>query len=146
MKEFKRILGIDYGSRRIGLSMSDPLCIIATPAGAIKNDEHAIREINGIVLQEGIGLIVIGMPLNLKGEKSHKAEEVEGFIRAMKEKIDVDVLTWDERFTSKMARHSLIAMGTKRKNRNAKSGTIDTMAAAIILQSFLDSTKRSRSC
>lgn len=143
--EFKRVLGIDYGSRRVGLSLSDPLGITAQPVDAVKNDDTIWPVLKEIIRRQQVDLIVVGMPLNLKGQKARKAEEVERFIDTLKAETGVNVLTWDERFTTSMAQQTLLEMGTKRKERRAK-GRVDSMAAAIILQSFLDSTKHSRSC
>ena len=86
------------------------------------------------------------MPLNLKGKQAQKAEEVQSFISELQENIGIEVITWDERFTTTIAQKTLIAMGTKKKERQKKDGRIDSMAAAIILQGYLDCTKHSRSC
>ena len=141
-----RILGIDYGSHRVGLSLSDPLGIIARPIEAIKNDSDLIDGLKQTVKCESIKLVVVGMPLNLKGQHAQKAEEVQKFIERLKKEIDIEVATWDERFTTTIAHQTMITMGTKKKERQKKNGRIDSMAAALILQGFLDSTKHSRSC
>ena len=93
-----------------------------------------------------LGLVVIGMPYTLKGEKGMKAEEVDKFISRLKEKLNVDVVPWDERFTSRIARQTLVQMGTTKKQRRTDKGKIDAMASALILQSFLDQTKHSIGC
>ena len=123
----KRILGIDYGTRRIGISLSDPLQIIAQPFDTLPNDKLSIRRICEIVEKEGVEVVVVGMPLNLKGEKAQKAQEV-------------------ERFTTTIAHRTMRDMGTRREERRSNRGRIDAMAAAILLQSYLDSRKRSLSC
>jgi len=143
--ELSRVLGIDYGTVRIGLSLSDPLGIIAQPFEILANNGQFWEKLKGIVETQGIHLIVVGMPLNLKGEKAQKAQEVEKFIERLKEESGREIVVWDERFTSAMAQQTLRSMGTKKSDRR-KKGQIDSMAAAIILQSFLDSTKRSLSC
>ena len=86
------------------------------------------------------------MPLNLKGQHAQKAEEVQNFIERLKEELVIEVLTWDERFTTTIAQQTMLAMGTKKKERQKKDGRIDSMAAAVMLQGFLDSRKHSRSC
>jgi putative Holliday junction resolvase len=141
-----RILGIDFGTRRIGLSISDPLHIIAQSLATLENDETVLEEIREIVKREAVGLIVVGMPFTLKGDKASKAQEVEKFIDRLEEALAVTVVRWDERFTSSLAHDTMIRMGTKRKERREQRGRIDAMAAAIMLQGFLDSRKRSLSC
>jgi putative Holliday junction resolvase len=141
-----RILGIDFGTRRVGISISDPLHIIAQSLLTLNNDATVLQAICEIVEREGVGLIVVGMPFNLKGEKASKAQEVEKFIDQLEKAVPVSVLRWDERFTSSLAHDTMVRMGTKRKERLEDKGRIDAMAAAIMLQGFLDSRKRSLSC
>jgi len=137
-----RILGIDYGSERIGLALSDPLGVLARPHETLRNDPTLWHRLKSIVAAEHVLQIVVGMPLNLKGKKGKKAEEVEVFIERLKAETRADVTTWDERFTSTMAHQTLIAMGTTRKSRQNDKGRVDAMAAAILLQSYLDRRKR----
>jgi len=127
-----RILGIDFGTRRIGLSISDPLQIIAQSLLTLENDATVLQAIREIVGREAIGLIVVGMPFNLKGNKGSKAQEVEKFIGQLERAIPVAVVRWDERFTSSLAHDTMIRMGTKRKERREDRGRIDSMAAAIM--------------
>ena len=141
-----RVLGVDFGSERIGLSLSDPLGIIASPAGSIKNDRLKWEHLREFARNQNVTLVVVGMPLNLKGQKARKALEVEEFIETLKRETGLEVLVWDERFTTMIAQQTLRAMGTRKKERQQDKGRVDSMAAAIILQSFLDSTKQSRSC
>lgn len=139
-------MGIDYGTRRIGISLSDPLQIIAQPFDTLPNDKLSIGRICGIVEKEAVDVVVVGMPLNLKGEKAQKAQEVERFIEALKAETSVAIVSWDERFTTTMAHRTMLDMGTKQQERRTDKGRIDAMAAAILLQSYLDSRKRSLSC
>jgi putative Holliday junction resolvase len=141
-----RILGIDFGTRRIGISVSDPLQIIAQSLLTLENDATVVQAIGEIVEREAVGLIVVGMPFSLKGNKGSKAQEVDRFIRQLEEAIPLTVVRWDERFTSSLAHDTMIRMGTKRKERREDRGRIDAMAAAIMLQGFLDSQKRSLGC
>ena len=143
---YKRVLGIDYGSERIGLSLSDPLGIIAQPIEALKNNSTTMTNLQQLSHQEDVVLIVIGMPFNLKGQRARKAEEVQKFIEHLKTKLDIEIVSWDERFTTTMAHKTMLTMGTKKKERQNKNGRIDSMAAAIMLQGYLDSTKQSHSC
>ena len=138
MSSLKRILGIDYGSKRIGIAVSDPLRIIAQGVSVVANSSTMINEIKKLVHEYSAEMIVVGMPLNLKGEKGIKAEEVEKFITQIEKELQIEVVRFDERFTSKMAHQTLRDMEVKKKKRQAK-GTIDRMAAALILQGYLDS-------
>ena len=142
----KRILGIDFGTTRIGLSLSDPLQIIAQPFTTLENKKGVIERICETAQHEDVGLIVVGMPLNLKGEKGKKAVEVEKFVDDLREATEIEILYWDERFTTSIAHQTLLTMGTKRGERRTNKGRVDAMAAAIMLQGFLDSRKRSLVC
>ena len=137
----KRMLGIDYGSRRLGIAVSDPLGIIAKGIGVVFNDRSVIIEIKRYIDEYDPAAIIIGMPLNLKGEKGQKALEVEQFISQLEREITIEVIRWDERFTTSTAHETMLQMGVKKKDRRVKS-TIDEMAAALILQSYLDSRKK----
>ena len=142
----KRVLGIDYGTVRVGVAVSDPLRIIAQSVGTYSNDKKLLDQVARLAQEYDVALVVVGMPFTLRGEKGTKAIEVDAFVNRLKEKLSVDVVTWDERFTSRMAQHTLIQMGTTKKQRRTNKGRIDSMASALILQSFLDQTKRSIGC
>ena len=142
----KRILGIDFGTVRVGVAVSDPLRIIAQSVGTFINNAGIIDTIVEIACRYDVGVVVIGMPFTLKGEKGMKAEEVDKFISRLKEKLSVNVVPWDERFTSRIARQTLVQMGTTKKQRRTDKGKVDAMASALILQSFLDQTKHSIGC
>lgn len=138
----KRLIGIDYGSKRIGIAMSDPLKIIASPRQTVPNSPAFFLTIKKMIQDYDVEAVIIGMPYNLKGEKSTKAKEVEEFIKEIKQHISIDIVEWDERYTSSMAHETQIQMGVKKKHRQDKS-KIDEMAAALILQSYLDSHPKS---
>ncbi|MBI4428189.1 MAG: Holliday junction resolvase RuvX [Ignavibacteriales bacterium] len=146
MTTYQRILGIDYGSRRIGVSLSDPLGIIAQPRATLKNDSTLWNELVRIIRTENVKLVVVGMPFNLKGKKARSSEEVQEFIKRLQQETRLEIVTWDERFTTTIARQTLLDMGTKKKDRRTDKQNVDAMAASLILQSFLDSTKKSLSC
>jgi len=139
-------MGIDYGTRRIGISLSDPLQIIAQPFDTLPNDKLSIRRICDLLEKGHVDLVIVGMPLNLKGERAQKAQEVEQFIELLKCGTSAEIVSWDERFTTTMAHQTMREMGTKRQERRSNRGRIDAMAAAILLQSYLDSRKHSLSC
>ena len=138
MNMMRRLLGIDYGSKRIGIAVSDPLRIIAQGISVIINSSKAIEQIKNIIQEYDPEKIIVGMPLNLKGEKGAKAQEVEKFIAKLKSELMIDVIFLDERFTSKIAQQTLRDMNVKKKIRQTK-GNLDAMSAALILQSYLDS-------
>lgn len=142
---FERILGVDVGTKRIGLALSDPLGITAQPIDAIEPTDAGWKALAELVARESIKLVVIGLPLNLKGERGKAVEVMTAFAERLKAMTGVEVQEWDERFTTSMAQRSMRESATKRK-RERRDGTLDSMAAAILLQSFLDSTKHSRAC
>jgi putative Holliday junction resolvase len=132
-----RILGIDYGTRRIGIAVSDPLNVIARGLTVIPHSPKMIGEIRQIVEEFGARRIVVGIPFNLKGVKGNMAGEVEEFIRLLASELDVEIIRQDERFTSRIARGTLLEMNVGKKKRRSK-GRIDEMASALILQGYLD--------
>ncbi|HAP34590.1 MAG TPA: Holliday junction resolvase RuvX [Bacteroidetes bacterium] len=140
--EYTRYLGIDYGSVRIGLALSDPLKIIANGFTTIQNDDRCLEKILTIIKEQNVEKIIIGKPLNLKGEMGTKAEEVLQFIKKLQEITSLEIHQIDERFTSVMAQASILAMGTPKKKRQQNKGKVDEVASAILLQGFLDTVKR----
>ena len=130
-------MGIDYGSKRVGVALSDPTGIIATGAGVLKNDDALLGRLNDIVRENNVTLIVVGMPFSADGGKGPQALAVEDFIRRMKEVVHVSVDTWDESLTSVDARRVMRGSGMKRKKRQDK-GRVDEMAARLLVQEYLD--------
>ena len=140
-----RVLALDYGAKRIGVALSDETNTIAFGKEVISNDSKLFEKIDRIVLDSGVGKIVIGYPLNLKGLKTAQTIEVEKFELQLKDFFsklgkEVDIVRYDERFTSKMAQDSMIQSGMKKKKRQDKSN-LDIISASLILQSYLDSMK-----
>ena len=133
----KRILGIDYGSKRIGVAVSDPLNVVARGVAVVRNSATMFEEIKRIAEEYDVETIVIGMPLNLKGEKGMMAKEVEEFMDGLRLKLQREVVHVDERFTTRSAHQSLRDMGVRRKQRQSKE-RIDEIASALILQHYLD--------
>lgn len=132
-----RYLGIDYGTRRIGLAISDESGIISFPSGVLENSgqRRVVEEIRRIVKEKTVSVIVVGMPLSLDGSKGIAAENVERFVQIIKERMDVPVEVWDERLSTRIAERTMIEGGLRRERR--RQG-IDQAAAQIILQSYLD--------
>lgn len=138
-------MGIDYGSVRIGISLSDEMRLIAFGKVMIPNNKNSLPEIFDIIKKENVSRVVLGYPLNLKGEKTAQTLEVEDFETRLKDYLDsrlkenaIEIVRWDERFTSKMAQSSMIESGMKKKKRQDKSN-LDIISAALLLQSYLDS-------
>lgn len=133
-----RILCLDYGEVRIGIAISDPSGIIASPHPFIKNDKNTIYAIQKMINDKDIGCLVIGLPLNLKGEYSKKTEEVKAFSEEIKENISIPVELWDERFSTVSAERILREANIKNKKQRQ---FVDSLSAQIILQNYLDSKK-----
>ncbi len=140
--EYTRYLGIDYGSVRIGLALSDPLKIIASGFTTIQNDDRCLDTILSIIKEQNVEKIIVGKPLNLRGEMGAKAEEVLQFVKKLQERTSIEIHQIDERFTSVMAQASILAMGTPKRKRQQNKGKVDEVASAILLQGFLDTVKR----
>lgn len=135
-------MGLDYGTVRIGVSVSDPMKIIAQGFTTLQNGQDVLDRILMIIQEQAVERIVVGNPLNLRGEMSTKAEEVQEFVQRLKAKTAVEIVMLDERFTSVMAQRSIMTMGTKKKQRQNNKGKVDEVAAAILLQSYLDAQPR----
>lgn len=136
-----RVLGIDYGERRVGLAVSDPLGIIAQGLQTIHRttDVQLLDRLETVVDEYAVKKIVIGLPLSLKGRMGDKALEVTQFIERLKSRFQLPVIAWDERMTTSAAHRTMHEMGHKAKG--AKEN-IDRIAAVLILQSYLDSVSK----
>ncbi|MFT6827058.1 MAG: putative Holliday junction resolvase [Roseivirga sp.] len=133
-----RILAIDYGRKRVGLAVTDPLQIIASPFETV-HSKDVIQFLKDYDLAEGIESFVLGMPMNLNNQPTDATADAQQFERLLKKHFpEKAVYLQDERFTSKMAMAAMIAGGMKKKDRREK-GNVDKISAAIILQSFLES-------
>jgi putative Holliday junction resolvase len=133
-----RILGLDHGTRRIGVAVSDETKTIATPLEFIPAEamDKVIERLQQLIRERDVELILIGMPRNMDGSYGPATEKVKEFIAAIQPHITAPVKTWDERLTSVMANRALLEGNIRRDQRKQK---VDKMAAAILLQSYLDS-------
>lgn len=132
-----RILGIDCGKKRIGLAVTDPLSIFASPLKTV-NVQEFDRFVDDYLKNETIDEFVIGYPVQMNNRPSESVKYIDPFIRRLKKKFpEKPVHLVDERFTSQMALRAMIDGGMKKKERQDKSVT-DKISAAIILQSFLN--------
>jgi putative Holliday junction resolvase len=133
-----RILSLDHGTRRIGVAVSDEMKIIATPLEYIPAEpmDKVIARLQQLIREKDVELILIGMPRNMDGSYGPAAEKVKEFIAAIQPHITTPVKTWDERLTSAQANRVLLQANVRRDKRKQN---VDKMAAAILLQSYLDS-------
>ncbi|MCK4224930.1 MAG: Holliday junction resolvase RuvX [candidate division Zixibacteria bacterium] len=135
-----RILSIDFGERRIGLAVSDPLGITAQglPTIDTRKTKDILSYIRSIIEEKNVTMIVVGMPKNMNGSIGFKGKEVKRFIGKLTQKTGVKVIAWDERLTSVQSLKSMREMGTKQKKKEA----VDRISATLILQSYLDSLSK----
>jgi len=133
-----RILAIDYGGKRTGIAVTDPLQIIATGLTTIESKE-LIPFLKKYFQQEQVELVIIGLPKNWDDTDTHGTPLVEEAIKKIKKEFpQIPLKTVDERYTSKMAKDAMLQMGMKKKDRQIK-GNVDVIAATIILQEYLQS-------
>jgi putative holliday junction resolvase len=133
-----RILALDHGTKRIGVAVSDELKMIATPLEFIPAEPFApfLERLKQLLREKEVDLILVGMPRNMDGSYGPAALKVQEFVAVLKETIATPIKLWDERLTSAQANRFLIQADVKRQNRKEK---VDKTAAAILLQSYLDS-------
>ncbi len=129
-----RLLGVDYGTKRVGLAISDALGLTARPLSVVPRTS-AVDEVIGIVKEQEIGTIVVGLPTGLSGDEGMSASEARKLADELRSATGVEVVLVDERYTSRMAESSLLESGMKRRKRRE---SLDKVAAAIILQDYLD--------
>jgi putative holliday junction resolvase len=132
-----RILAIDLGTKRTGLAVTDPLKILANPLDTIETGQ-LMAYLNSYCSKEVVETIVLGYPTQLNGQDNEMTPRVLRLKEELEKAFpDKKIALLDERFTSKMAMQSMIAMGSKKKDRKEKAGNLDKVSAAIILQSYL---------
>ena len=136
----ERIIGIDYGRKRVGVAVSDPLGIFATALETVPAAK-IIEYLKNYTLKEKVNLFVVGYPMNLNNKPSEAAKDVDIFLKHLAKHFpSIKVELEDERFTSNLAMNAMIAGGMKKSDRSEK-GAVDKISAAIILQSWLDRNK-----
>jgi putative Holliday junction resolvase len=138
-----RVLGIDAGERRVGVALSDELHLLATPL-TVLDRRHGLRPILDSLLdlatRERVGHIVVGLPLNADGSEGAQARRARDFARAAERVLGLPVTLWDERLSSREAQAIVHAQGGRRRT------AIDDVAAAVILQDYLDAQRRAAPC
>ena len=137
-----RILSLDYGQRRIGVAVSDPLGVTAQPFDTWEGlgFNQIVEKIGLLITQIEIEKIIIGLPLTLKGEKGPSVKKVEQFAERLKRRIAIPVILWDERLTSIQAKRILHQAEEKPSRRKGK---VDLIASVLLLQNYLEFQKRS---
>lgn len=141
MKERCRLLGIDFGLKRVGLAVCDSLWILSSPLNSYKTKSmrDTIDYVATLAKSEGVGGIVVGLPLNLDGTESVQSGRVRAFVRNLNKVTGLPVELQDERLTTVEADELLTQAGVKRSEERKK--LVDSMAAVVILQSYIDNNK-----
>ncbi len=131
-----KVLGVDYGSKRIGLALGDESLKLAVPIGSITNGPSTVKTIAKMVEERGVAKVVVGLPFTLRGNEGQRAKEVREFVKKLEEGLGegVEIILWDERFTTEEAYRYLEGY-SQRKKRELK----DSLSALIILQEYMES-------
>jgi len=137
----QRLLGLDLGSKTIGLALSDVMRRIATPMEIIKRTKFTrdAERLIDIIRQQNVGGLVLGMPLNMDGSEGPRCQSTRQFAKNMTEKIEIPIALWDERLSTVAVTRTLIEADASRKRRK---DLVDKLAAAYILQGALDKMQR----
>ena len=135
--QYKRILAIDYGKKRIGLALSDPLLTFAYAFRTIPNDSNLYDELAEVIQEKEVSKIILGLPLKESGESYDLTGTVKKFKETLEKKFSLEVILKDERYSSSVAKDMIIESVTKKKKRKDK-GALDRSAAAVILQDYLN--------
>ena len=133
-----RILAIDYGTKRLGIAVSDEDCTIAFPVSVetVKSDADAIHRVVAIAAEKRAGKIIVGLPRNMDGSEGPMAKQVQKFVSNLQSSVTVPVEVLDERLTTAMAERSLLEGDLSRAKRKKIK---DKIAAQMLLQGYLDS-------
>ncbi len=127
-------MALDVGEKTVGVAVSDELGITVSPRTTLKRDGLEINRLQEMVRSEGIGTIVVGLPVSLNGTHGPAVERSEKFVALLRERIQITVETWDERLTTTQAERLLISQNVRREKRRQ---IIDQAAAALILEDYL---------
>ena len=138
-----RILAVDYGQKRTGLAISDPLGIFGQPFDTITacDPREVASRISALCVERGVGTIVLGLPRSMDNTLGPKAEETLAFRDILAGQTQVPIVTWDERLTTVQAERSLRDADLSRKKRRQR---VDAVAAQIILQGYMDATRKAK--
>ncbi len=131
-----RTVALDVGQKTVGIASTDELGITASPRETLRRDGTEFQRLVRLVEQEGVGEIVVGLPISLNGTLGPMAQEVLRFVELLRGRVTIPVVTWDERLTTAEAEKMLISADMRRSKRRQ---IIDQIAATIILQSYMRS-------
>ena len=137
-EKIQRVLAIDYGSKRIGLALSDPLLIFSYSYKTILNDDKLWHNLDQVIKEKEIVKILLGVPYQENGNLSSNAPMILKFKEVLSKRYSLDIIEWDESQTSERAKEIIIQTVTGKKKRKDK-GLIDKGSASIMLQEYLDS-------
>lgn len=136
-----RIVAIDYGRKRVGLAVTDPLQIIATALDTVPAHE-VVAYLQRYATQNEVELFVVGEPRQMNGEPSESQQYITPFVNRLRKVLpDIPVVYCDERFTSVLAHRAIIEGGVRKMERRNNKGLVDRVSAVIILQSYMESRK-----
>lgn len=135
-----RIIGLDLGEKRIGVAAADDRTQVAVPVATLEVDGDAVGAVSKLVEEQRADEVVIGMPLSMTGAMGPQAQRAMDVVEDLRERLDVPVHTWDERLTTVQASRSLGP--SRRGGREKRKGARDAIAAAILLQAYMDSRRR----
>jgi putative Holliday junction resolvase len=137
MKTGQRLIGLDLGNKTIGMALSDPGCMIATPLRTIRRTKFSkdAAELLDLCAQENVGAIVLGLPVNMNATEGPRAQATRAFARNLEKMTDLPIVLWDERWSTAAAERVMIEANLSRAKRAAR---IDAAAAGFILQGVLD--------
>ena len=133
-----RVLALDIGDRRVGVAVSDPMGMLARTLAVIKRNGRDYQAIADLVQELGVERIVAGFPRNMDGSAGEQARKVESYVAGLREHVGVPIEFWDERLSSVEAERLMIKAGRSARERRER---IDAVAAAVILQEYLDAGK-----
>lgn len=136
-----RIMGIDFGIKRIGIALSDSLKMFAYAHKTILNNQNVFNELKDIIKEKNVSIIVLGIPNEQRASKTSIVKEVYNFKTQLETKFFLNIILWDETYTSVIAQQRILESVTK-KNKRKNKDLLDMYSAAIILQEYLDSIKR----
>ncbi|HNX38544.1 MAG TPA: Holliday junction resolvase RuvX [Candidatus Cloacimonadota bacterium] len=137
LKTIGRILAIDYGEKRIGLALSDPLKMFAKPYRVLENSgmDSFIAELKEIIPAQSVELVVFGIPYAIEGGNTAKTDETIAVLEVLRQHLTTEIIGWDERYTSSEANAELKKMGYSWQEARS---LVDAMAAAMILKDYLN--------
>jgi putative Holliday junction resolvase len=137
------VLGLDYGSRRIGLAVSDPEGLFAFPAGALERTglERDLAALTALIAERGVTRVVVGLPLHLSGRSGPEAEAASAFARALAQAAGLQVDLLDERWTTREAERALRDAPGKGSRKRGR-GSVDSVAATLLLRTYLERERR----